>query len=126
MRTVIACIAGFLLFDTAVAADVTGTWTGDVELPNGQLLPFTAVLVQSGTSVTGRLEGINGGPGVEIRNGHAGGSLVTFSGVRMIQEMPVEFEYYGVQAGDQILFLIYRVGAEGPGALLNSLTTLVE
>ena len=111
---------------SAMAADVNGTWSGEVELANGQKLPFVAVLTQEGTVVTGKLEGINGAPDVQITNGKVEGDLVTFSGIRIIQDAPVRFDYYGVQAGQNIQFTIHRVGAEGPNALLHSLTVLME
>jgi len=111
---------------SAMAADVNGTWSGEVELANGQKLPFVAVLTQEGAVVTGKLEGINGAPDVQIANGKVEGDLVTFSGTRIIQDSPVRFDYYGVQAGKNIQFTIHRVGAEGPNALLHSLTMLRE
>lgn len=36
------------------------------------------------------------------------------------------FDSYGVQAGNNIQFTIHRVGAEGPNALLSTLTTLTK
>lgn len=111
---------------SALAADFAGTWSGEVQLSSGQKLPFTAVLAVDGTEVTGVLAGINGAPDVEIFDGRLDGNLVRFSGVRMIQGNAVNFDYYGVQAGNKLHFTIHRVGAQGPDALLSSMTTRVE
>lgn len=126
MRIAAISVLAGLFSLSAQAADVSGTWSGEVELSSGQNLPFTAVLRQEGTQVTGILAGINGAPDVEITDGRLERNLVTFSGVRMIQGAPVAFDYYGVRAGNNIHFTIHRVGAEGPDALLSSMTTLSE
>ncbi len=124
MRIASVVAVAALFYGPALVAEVTGTWSGEVELSNGQKLPFTAVLEQDGARVTGILAGINGAPDVEIINGRHDGNLVTFSGVRMIQGNPVNFDYYGVRAGSDMHFTIHRVGAEGPDALLSSMTRL--
>ena len=126
MKNVATFLLAGLMASPALAADFSGTWSGDVELPNGQKLPFVAVLEQDGDQVTGILQGIGGAPDVEIMNGRVEDNFVRFSGVRMIQDTGVEFSYFGVQAGNEVFFTIYRVGAEGPGALLSSRTTLTD
>lgn len=126
MKTKVIMLLCGLFAGPALAADFSGTWSGDVELPNGQKLPFVAVLEQNGNQVTGILKGIGGAPDVQITNGRVDNELLRFSGVRMIQDAAVEFSYFGVRAGSDVLFTIYRVGAEGPGALLSSMTTLAD
>ena len=123
MRAALLFFVNVIFAYSALAADFSGTWSGEVELANGQKLPFVAILEQSGDEVTGILAGIGGAPDVEIIGGHVDDDLLRFSGVRMIQDAPVEFQYFAIQAGDDVMFMIYRVGAEGPNALLNSLTT---
>jgi hypothetical protein len=73
--------------------DATGVWRGEVTLPNAQVLPFVARLTQSGTQIAGRLDGIGGAPDVEIVNGRIEGEVVTFSGVRQINNADVTFHY---------------------------------
>jgi hypothetical protein len=105
---------------TAGAADATGTWSGEVKLPTGQMLPFVARLTQDGAKITGRLDGIGGAPDVEILNGRIEGNTITFSGVRKIQDADVKFNYTGALSGDTIDFTIVR--EDGQQAPLRALT----
>ena len=108
----------------ALAADATGKWSGEVKLPTGQSLPFVAHLKQQGDVVTGRLEGINGAPDVQITDGKVSGDTVTFSGVRQIQNEPVKFNYIAKPMGANGLhFQILR--DDGKAAPLESHTTKV-
>ena len=92
-------------------AGVAGVWSGEVELPNGNRLPFVARLAVDGDTVTGTLDGIAGAPDVTIRNGRLAGDTVTFTGVREIQGEPVTFSYTGVLEGETLTFTIEREGA---------------
>ena len=109
-----------LLTVSALAADATGVWTGEVKLPTGQALPFIARLTQQGDKITGKLDGINGAPDVEIINGKIAGDTITFNGVRQINGASVKFNYSGKLAGETIDFKILR--DDGQGAPLASLT----
>ena len=64
---------------SALAADVNGTWSGVVSRcrPENKL-PFVMHLTQAGDKITGKLDGINGAPDVEILNGKIDGGTVTF------------------------------------------------
>ena len=93
----------------ALAADATGVWRGEVTLPNGNVLPFIARLTQSGSQVTGRLDGIGGAPDVTIADGKVEGDTVTFSGVRTINDADVKFNYTAKFVDDNTLdFTIVR------------------
>jgi hypothetical protein len=108
-------IAAVLLLAVSLfAADVSGTWSGDVKLPNGQLLPFVAHLKQDGAKITGKLDGINGAPDVEILNGKIEGDTVTFQGVRKINGADVKFNYTAKASGDMLDFKIVREDGQGP------------
>jgi len=108
----------------ALAADATGKWSGEVKLPTGQSLPFVAHLKQQGDVVTGRLEGINGAPDVQITDGKVAGDTVTFSGVRQIQNGSVKFNYIAKPMGaNGMHFQILR--DDGKAAPLESHTTKV-
>lgn len=102
--------------------DVSGTWTGVVELENGQELPFVAVLDQEGMQISGILAGIGGAPDVTILDGKIEGNIVSFSGVRQIQDADVRFDYIAVNSADYLNFTIIRVGATGPNSVLSSMT----
>ena len=116
----LALFAVCIFATSLLAADVTGAWTGEVKLPTGQALPFVAHLKQDGSKITGKLDGINGAPDVEIVNGKIDGDTITFSGVRQIQGAAVKFNYTGKVAGDTIDFKIVR--DDGAGAPLESMT----
>lgn len=105
------------------AADATGTWKGDVKLPNGQLLPFVAHLKQQKSAITGTLDGINGGPDVQIMDGKITHDVITFWGVRKINGADVKFNYSGKLAGDSLDITIAR--ADGSGPPLETLTKRV-
>jgi hypothetical protein len=106
------------------AADATGTWKGDVKLPTGQLLPFVAHLKQQKSVVTGKLDGINGGPDVEVMDGKIQDDTITFWGVRKINGADVKFNYTGKLAGDSLDINIAR--ADGSGPPLETLTKRVS
>lgn len=122
----IVCALAVIFFAMpAQAASVTGTWSGQVKLPNGQSLPFVAHLKQSGSRVTGKLDGIpKGAPAVVITDGRVKGDTVTFSEVRSIQGKAVKFNCTGKISGDTIDFKIAR--ADGQGAPLEALTKRVQ
>jgi len=124
MRSIVmftTAAAAAALATTAFAADVTGKWSGEVKLPNGNALPFVANLNQQGAAVTGTLEGINGAPDVQIMNGKVDGDKVTFSGVRKINNGEVKFNYVGMVKAGAIDWSILR--DDGQGAPLSSHTT---
>jgi hypothetical protein len=106
---------------SAQPADLTGTWTGLVNLPNGQKVPFIAHLKVQADSVSGVLDGINGGADVPISQGKVSGDTLTFSGVRVINGMNVTFNYTATPEGESgLTFKIAR--ADGTGAPLESKT----
>jgi hypothetical protein len=62
----------------ALAADVSGKWTSDAGGKGG---PQTFTLKQSGSTLTGTVEGGRGGP-VDISNGKVDGNNVAFEVTR--------------------------------------------
>jgi hypothetical protein len=107
------------------AADLTGTWSGEVKIPRGGgSLPLVAHLKQSGTAVTGYLEGTNGQPDGDIEQGSIDGNTVTFFVMVYLQEQPRRFKYSGTVSGDSIHFVI--APEEGPGPRFESVTTRVK
>ena len=105
------------------AQGVTGTWSGEVELPDGRRLPFVAHLTVDGDTVTGTLDGLGGESDPIIENGVLEGTTVTFSAVRQIQGEAVTFHYTGELDGDTLTFTMLREGTDDP---LMSVTTRVE
>jgi len=118
---VLSLVVLSLSASVSFAADATGVWRGEVKLPTGQALPFVARLTQDGAKVTGKLDGIGGAPDVEILEGKVENNVVTFSGVRQINNAPVKFNYTArFQDDDTLDFTIVR--DDGSGAPLSSLT----
>lgn len=121
MKLLRILFAGAVCAASLLAADVSGTWVGVVKLGNtGQELPFVVQMTQKGDTITGRLDGINGAPDVEILNGKIDGDKITFEGVRKIAKADVKFNYTGAVSGETIDFKILR--ADGSGMPLGSLT----
>ena len=106
------------------AQGVTGTWSGEVELPDGRQLPFGAHLTVDGNTVTGTLNGLGGETDPIIENGMFDGDTVAFSAVRQIQGESVTFHYTGELEGDRLTFTILREGTDD--APLMSVTTRIE
>jgi hypothetical protein len=119
----LAALALVVMVAPVWAADVTGTWKGDVKLPNGQSVPFVAHLKQQKSVITGKLDGINGAPDVEVMDGKIEGDTITFWGVRKINGADVKFNYNGKLAGESLDIKIAR--ADGSGPPLETLTKRV-
>ena len=106
------------------AQGATGTWSGEVELPDGRRLPFVAHLTVDGDTVTGRLDGIGGEADPIVENGMLEGNTVTFSAVRQVQGEPVTFHCTGELDGDTLTVTMLREGTDDPP--LMSVTTRGE
>jgi transposase-like protein len=114
-------VASLAVAGSVLAADFSGVWKGEVKLPTGQALPFVARLKQDGNTITGKLDGIQGAPDVEVMNGKVQNDTVTFTGTRQINNMPVTFEYTAKFTDPGTLhFDIVR--KDGTGAPLESAT----
>jgi len=76
MLCVIAGLAMMLTAATALAADVTGTWTATAQTPNGDFA-LTFTFKQDGANLTGTVQGPQGDP-IAISNGKVDGDKFTF------------------------------------------------
>ena len=99
----------FLLFATAaLAADVTGTWKGDVSSPDGNTFSLTYTLKQDGTKLTGTVLGPQGDP-LPLDNGKVEGDKISFS-VKVDMNGGMVFSSEGTIKGDEITL---KTKAEG-------------
>ena len=114
-----AAFAIVSLFAADMSGAFSGTWKGEVKLPNGQALPFVVHLKQDGSKISGTMDGI-GGPDVVIQNGKVEGDTITYQGVRKINNADVKFDYTAKPVGDTLEFKIVR--EDGQGAPLASVT----
>jgi hypothetical protein len=102
---VVALAAAVLL----VAADATGTWTGDQPGPNGNSYPITFKLKTDGAKLTGTM----GGEQFEqpIQNGEVHGDDISFT-VHLDFGDGIDLKYAGKVAADHIDFKVQRSGNE--------------
>jgi len=93
-----------------VAADPTGTWTGDQPGPNGNTYPITFKLKADGDKLTGTM----GGEQFEqpIANGKVDGDSISFT-VHLDFGDGIDLKYDGKVAADKIDFKVQRTGADG-------------
>ena len=100
---VIAFAAATLL----LAADPTGTWTGDQPGPNGNTYPITFKLKADGAKLTGTM----GGDQFEqpIQNGEIHGDDISFL-VHLEFGGGIDLKYTGKVAADKIDFKVQRSG----------------
>jgi len=62
---------------TAMAADVTGTWTGTANTPDGSSMQLTFTFKQDGATLTGSVQ-LPGNDPIAISNGKVDGDKFTF------------------------------------------------
>ncbi|MEI9968652.1 MAG: hypothetical protein WDM87_08530 [Terracidiphilus sp.] len=62
---------------TAMAADLTGTWTGEAKGPDGSSFPLTFTFKQDGATLTGTVQLPQNDP-IQISNGKVDGNKFTF------------------------------------------------
>jgi hypothetical protein len=74
--SIVAGLAMTLSAATALAADVTGTWTASTQTPNGDF-QLTFTFKQDGANLTGSVQGPGGDP-ITISNGKVDGDKFTF------------------------------------------------
>lgn len=106
----LALVAGF-----AMAADVTGKWTGAMGGPDGGGgMTITFNFKQDGGALTGTVEGPGGEP-LQIQNGKVDGDKISFT--VSFGEMSIGHE--GTVKGDEITLTIKMGGGQegGPGPM---------
>ncbi len=72
-----AAIAMTLSAAAALAADVTGTWSGQMNSPDGNSFQLTFTFKQDGNTLTGTVQGPQGDP-IAISNGKIDGDKFSF------------------------------------------------
>ena len=99
---VLSTIAALLLFSSARAADVSGTWTAEFDTQVGKQ-NYTYVLKVSGSQLTGKAKSANGE--TELKDGKVEGDAVTFVEMLNFQDMELKVTYRGkVVSADEIKF----------------------
>jgi hypothetical protein len=103
-RILLAALVGAMLL---LAADPTGTWTGEQPGPNGNTYPITFKLKADG----GKLTGTMGGDQFEqpIQNAEIHGDDISFS-VHLEFGNGIDLKYTGKVSADKIDFKVQRSG----------------
>ena len=83
----------------ALAADVTGTWKGSMETPQGTR-ETTLNLKADGNTLTGTITGRRGD--TPIQDGKIKGDTISFNVVRNFNGNEVKMEYKGKLKGDEL------------------------
>jgi len=86
----------------ARAADVDGKWSGSLSTPNGDVM-VGFEFKSDGAALTGSTTGPDGSS-IPIKNGKIDGNKISFVEKGNYQGMPLQFNYTGELAGDEIHF----------------------
>ena len=107
----IACFLGLLSW-AAVAADLTGKWTGDMPGRGGDTTPTTFTFKVDGEKLTGSMTGPQGD--IALQDGKVAGSQVSFTTTLDFGGGdPIKILYKGTVSGDQIKMTREREGGGG-------------
>ena len=96
MKWLLILVALFAV--TAMAADVTGTWKGSAETPNG-IIERTFVFKVDGTTLTGETSSEMLGKST-IKNGKVDGDNLSFSITASLRGNEMEINYTGKVSSD--------------------------
>jgi hypothetical protein len=77
LLSICAALAMALTAASALASDVTGTWTATAQTPDGNAFQLTFAFKQDGANVTGSVQGPQGDP-LPISVGKVDGDKLTF------------------------------------------------
>jgi hypothetical protein len=109
-----AVLAMTLTTATALAADVTGKWTGESKMPDGNSFQLIFTFKQDGTKLTGAVQGPQG-DAIDISNGKVDGDKftfdVSFNGLTIHHDCTVN--------GDEIKMTTKSDSADFPGMELT-------
>jgi hypothetical protein len=108
MKALIAMLALFAA--SATAADITGTWKGTAESPNGTI-ERTFVFKQTGSALTGESNSEMLGKST-IVDGKVEGDSVSFSMNVKFQDNEMKLNYSGKVSGDSMKLHVEGAGFE--------------
>jgi hypothetical protein len=113
MKTILkfACSLG-LLVALAMAADISGKWTGDMPGRGGQTASTTFTFKADGEKLTGTMTGPQGE--VPLQEGKVAGDQISFSTTQDFGGNSVKILYKGTLSGDQVKMTREREGAGQP------------
>ncbi|MGA2675088.1 MAG: hypothetical protein ABSE99_17875 [Terracidiphilus sp.] len=95
---------------TAFAADVTGTWSGDMKTPDGNSFHISFMFKQDGAKLTGTVQGPRGDP-IEIADGKIDGDKLSFT----VSFNGMTIQHEGVLHDDEIKLTTKTDQGDFPG-----------
>jgi hypothetical protein len=98
----LACAAMALCSITALAADIDGKWTAEMEGRNGPVTQ-TFTFKSDGNTLTGTVSGRRGGE-TQISDGKIDGDAISFTVTREFNGNSMKMNYTGKVSGDSIQF----------------------
>lgn len=104
-------VLGAVMTVSALAANVSGKWTGEMMGRGGNPRPVTLELKADGTTLTGTMSGAQGRQN-EITEGKVNGDAVSFVVKSTMQGNEVKTTYNGKVAGDELKLNVQREGGE--------------
>ena len=112
MKTMIrmACSLGLLLA-LAMAADISGKWTGDMPGRGGDTTATTFTFKADGEKLTGSMTGPQGE--IPLQEGKIAGSQISFSTTLDFGGNTIKILYKGTMSGDQMKMTRERDGGGG-------------
>jgi hypothetical protein len=105
-------VCGLAMVAAALAADVTGKWTGDVPGRGGEAAPATFTFKQDGDKLTGSMTGPQGE--IALKDGKVAGDQLSFNTTLEFNGNSIKLLYKGTVAGDQIKMTREREGSGQP------------
>ena len=113
MKTLLSICAALVMTLGTVsvrAADVTGTWSGEMKTPDGQSFPLTFTFKQDGVTLTGTVQGPQGDP-IAISEGKVDGDKISFK----VSFNGMVISHEGTIKGDQITLTSKSDQSDFPG-----------
>ena len=101
-----------LLLALAMAADISGKWTGDMPGRGGDMTATTFTLKVDGEKLTGSMTGPQGD--IPLQEGKVAGNQISFSTTLDFGGNTVKILYKGTLSGDQMKMTREREGAGQP------------
>jgi hypothetical protein len=115
MKRLLFLLAALAL--SALAADITGTWKGTAEGPNGSI-ERTFVFKVDGNKLTGETTSTMMGKST-ITDGKIDGDNISFSITAKFQDNEMKLNYKGKVSGDEIHLTSQMAGGDGGGMTLE-------
>jgi hypothetical protein len=112
----VLCVAALLVTFTAMAADVSGTWTGEQQGRNGPMT-VTLNLKAEGNTLNGTISGRGGE--TAISDGKIDGDNVSFTVTREFNGNTMKMKYSGTVSGSEMKLKVEREGSDQPARELT-------